>query len=177
VRRFGGYFNNTVSWLIAYAISKQPQVLGVYGVDMAQDAIMNAEYSMQRPSCEYFLGLAAGMGITLHLPVGSDLLKATHLYGFEDAAPFVNKLLSRLQEVGQRKEGVKGEMARVDAELNRLAGVKQDLFAAVNQLDGAMQDAQYWLRNWVPQQPGEQILSSPAVEVVESPVEENVNAS
>jgi hypothetical protein len=45
--RFGRYFNNTISWLIAYAITLDPKVLGVYGVDMAQDSLMNAEYSSQ----------------------------------------------------------------------------------------------------------------------------------
>ena len=148
VKQFGSYFNNTISWLLAYAISLEPKELGVYGVDMAQDAILNAEYSQQRPSTEYFLGLASGMGIPVHLPAGSDLLKATHLYGFEDAAPFTEKVLSRLQEVGQRKEQAKGHLAQLQAQTAELVN-------SINQLDGAMQDCQYWLRNWVPQPPGE----------------------
>lgn len=152
VNKFGNYFNNTISWLLAYAIHQGPQKLGVYGVDMAQDAILNAEYSMQRPSCEYFLGIAAGMGIEVHLPDGTDLLRATHLYGFEDATPFINKLLNRLQEVGARKEKLKQEMAGIDNQIAQLQAMRQELFAAINQLDGAMQDNQYWLRNWVPQE-------------------------
>ncbi len=160
VSQFGRYFNNTISWLIAYAIVHNPSKLGVYGVDMAQDALLNAEYSQQRPSCEYFLGLARGVGIEIMLPTGSDLLKATHLYGFEDADTFTQKGISRLNEVGSRKEAAKAEMANIDGQIAQLNAKKQDIFAAINQLDGAMQDVQYWLRNWVPQHPGEPVVES-----------------
>ena len=46
----------------------------MYGVDMAQDTLLAAEYSEQRPSCEYFIGLAEGAGIRVDIPGGSDLL-------------------------------------------------------------------------------------------------------
>ena len=148
VKRFGSYFNNTISWLIAFAIARNPTELGVYGVDMAQDQLMNAEYSQQRPSCEYFLGIASGLGIALTLPKGSDLLKSTHLYGFENADPFTEKAMSRLQEVGQRKEQAKGQLGQLQGQVAQLTN-------AINQLDGAMQDTQYWMRNWVPQPLGD----------------------
>lgn len=150
VKRFGGYFNNTISWLLAYAITLEPTELGLFGVDMAQDQILQAEYQQQRPSCEFFLGLASGLGITISLPKGSDLLKATHLYGFEDADVFTEKLQARLQEVGGRKEQAKQQLAQLQNQVLQVT-------AAINQLDGAMQDNQYWLRNWVPQPPGEPV--------------------
>lgn len=118
--------------------------------------------SQQRPSAEYFLGIASGLGIEVQLPKGSDLLKASHLYGFEDASPFMSKLLNRLQEVGQRKEKLKVELAQADAQINQVNAHKQNLVAAINQLDGAMQDVQYWLRNWMPQDAGD-VLASPVV--------------
>ena len=150
VARFGRYFNNTISWLLAYGIVLEPKQMGIYGVDMAQDAILNAEYSQQRPSCEFFIGVASGMGIPVHLPSGSDLLKSTHLYGFEDADPLTEKLMSRMAEVGQRKEQAKAHLATLQAQT-------LEVTAAINQLDGAMQDQQYLIRNWVPQPPGDRI--------------------
>jgi hypothetical protein len=42
------------------------------------------EYQSQRPSCEYFIGLARGKGIEVYVPPESDLLKCMYLYGFED---------------------------------------------------------------------------------------------
>lgn len=170
VKQFGRYFNNTISWLIAFAITQEPTDLGLYGVDMAQDALMNAEYGHQRPSCEYFLGIAAGLGISVHMPTGSDLLKTTHLYGFEDAGPMVVKWQNRLQEIGKRKEDAKAQLAQLSQQAEQVK-------AGINQLDGAMQDIQYNLRNWRPQEPGEPFVS-PNGEVA-SPAEakELANAS
>lgn len=147
VKQFAGYFNNTISWLIAFAIALEPKEIGLYGVDMAQDALLNAEYASQRPSCEYFLGIASGRGITINLPNGSDLLKTSHLYGFEDPGVWVQKMINRLEETGGRKEKVKVELAALDNQ-------RSQMVAAINQLDGAMQDTQYYLRNWVPQDAG-----------------------
>ena len=42
----------------------------------------NSEYGPQRPSCEFFLGVAAGMGIKITIPPAADLLKTKFLYGF-----------------------------------------------------------------------------------------------
>lgn len=152
VDEFGSYFTNTVSWLIAYAITLKPDKIGVWGVDMAQDSILHAEYSRQRPSCEYFLGVAKGMGIEVVLPDVTDLLQSSHLYGFENDSPFVRKLTARLQELAGRKEEAKGKVAQMEGQIAALESDKLALNYAINQLDGAMQDIQYWLKNWVPQQ-------------------------
>ena len=143
LRKFRPYFNNTISWLTAFAIHLGYKEIGMWGVDMAQDGILMAEFSHQRPSCEYFLGLAEGMGIKITVAPESDLLKTTHLYGFEDGDQWSVKLTSRLQEVAGRKEDAKRELGELD---NRRAQV----IAAINQLDGAMQDTQYYLRTWSP---------------------------
>ncbi len=78
--QFGDYFTNSISFMLALAIDEGYQVIHVYGVDMAQDS----EYSQQRPSCEYFLGIARGRGIQTYLPKTSDLLKVRWMYGYED---------------------------------------------------------------------------------------------
>ena len=56
--RFGNYFTNTISYMIAFAITQEFEEIHVLGVDMAVDT----EYKWQRPSCEYFIGLARGLG-------------------------------------------------------------------------------------------------------------------
>lgn len=87
------YITNTVSWMIALALleHKQGQCisdLGMWGVDMAQHqgsyghaGHFASEYARQRPSCEWWVGIAAGMGIKVHIPGQSDLLKSPCLYG------------------------------------------------------------------------------------------------
>lgn len=137
------YFNNTISWLLALAIMMEYREIHLYGVDMAQDSLVDAEYSHQRPSCEYFLGVAEARGINIVLPPGSDLLKTAYLYGFEDQEIWTGKLLNRLQELGGRKEQMKQRLAQIDNE-------RGQLIAGINQLDGAMQQCQYNLKNWLP---------------------------
>lgn len=137
---FPPYFNNTVSWLIALAIAMEFGEMQVFGVDMAQDTLMQAEYSQQRPSCEFFLGLAAGRGVKIVKPPGSDLLISSHLYGFDDGGPYIAKKKARLVEVGNRKESIRDQMQRHQAEAAKLQSL-------INQLDGAMQEIQYDIRN------------------------------
>ena len=75
-----GYWTNSISFMIALAIYEGFDVIHVYGVDMA----VNTEYNEQRPSCEYYLGIAKGRGIELYLPPQSDLLKTRFVYGYEE---------------------------------------------------------------------------------------------
>ena len=140
--QFQPYFTNTVSWLLALAILMDFEHIGVYGVDMAVDNVMQAEYGEQRPSCEYFLGIAHGRGIQTFIPHGSDLLKASHLYGYEDSGPVLMKMAARFQELGRAKEGLRAQAQQLHAQANTLEG-------QLSQLDGAMQEVAYWKKNWL----------------------------
>jgi len=103
IRRFGTYFNNTVSWMMAFAITLEPEEIGVWGVDMA----MATEYEAQRPSCEFFLGWIRGAGIKLHVPPESDLLKTPRLYGFDaDGGLMASKWHARTKELQERLKTV-----------------------------------------------------------------------
>ena len=137
------YFTNTISWLLALAISMGYKEVQLFGVDMAQDSVMAAEYSQQRPSCEWLIGYAQASGIDIILPPGSDLMKTSHLYGFSSDA-YQQKLLARAQEIAQRKENIRGEM-------NQHAQQAEFLKYRISELDGALQECTYNLRNLVTQ--------------------------
>jgi hypothetical protein len=141
VGSFGPYFTNTISWLLALAIVAGFQEIQIFGVDMAQDSLAHAEYSEQRPSCEWLIGVAQGRGISVVIPDGSDLLKASHLYGFDDEQ-YRNKLMSRLGELGTRKEQVRAQMSEAQSKA-------QWMQSRLSELDGAMQEVQYNIRNLV----------------------------
>ena len=79
IDEFGNYFTNSISYMIALAIYEGFDEIGVWGVDMATDS----EYGHQRPSCEYFLGIAVGKGIKVYVHPAADLLKTKTLYGYE----------------------------------------------------------------------------------------------
>lgn len=132
--KYGRYFTNTVSWMMALAIEQGYKKIGIYGVDMAQDS----EYSHQRPSCEYFIGVARGLGIDVEIPRTSDLLKNPFLYGFDDGGEFVAKMRARMKELQERR-----------AEMERQRNAAHE---AVLQISGAMEDTQYWLRAWSAQE-------------------------
>ena len=87
-KEFRSYFTNSISFLIAEAIRQGYTDIGLFGVHMAT----TTEYGHQRPSCEYYLGLAEGRGINLWLPDGADMLKAARMYGFEPETEMKKKL-------------------------------------------------------------------------------------
>jgi len=120
LEEFGRYFTNSISWMIAHAILEGATSIGVYGVDMAQ----SGEYSAQRPSCEYFLGLAAGLGIELVIAETSDLLKSATVYGESDGG-LRAKLEQRSKDLGSRTEQVRAEIERLNAALYQLSGAKE----------------------------------------------------
>jgi len=136
VGHVGRYFTNTVSWMIALALlemneAEGPHKLAVYGVDMAQDG----EYAHQRPSCEYFLGLATGLGIETIVPAECDLLKSPCLYGFDtDAGEMRSKWKARKLELSARVQQA------------QQAAEEQSLKAAF--LKGALESHAYY-RQWI----------------------------
>jgi hypothetical protein len=132
------YFTNSISWMIGLAVYMKFEEIHVYGVDMAQES----EYQWQRPSCEYFIGLAEGLGIKFYIPGESDLLKAGQLYGFETDNQLRVKMKARIKELKQRKKAL-------EAEINRAQQGIQQHSAAINQITGAIEDCNYWLKNWV----------------------------
>lgn len=96
------YFTNSISFMIALAIYEGFKEIHVYGVDMA----IGVEYIEQRPSCEYYLGIAKGRGIKLYLPVESDLLKTRFTYGYDDFRKdaWMKKMESTLKHMNLQKQ-------------------------------------------------------------------------
>jgi len=131
VERFGNYFTNTVSWMIALAIHLEAEAIHVYGVDMAQDS----EYEKQRPSCEYFLGWAKGLGIDTYVPPQCDMLQTPKLYGFDfDGGAMMAKWKARSKELRQRLE-------QAEMTANQAAG-------EAHYLRGAL-DGQGYYKQWI----------------------------
>lgn len=120
VEQFGRYFTNSISWMIAHAIVEGATEIGVWGVDMAQ----STEYAAQRPSCEYFLGLAAGLGITVTIADTSDLLKAAVLYGESDGG-LRAKLEQRSAELGARISSIGEQINGLTQAQLQLMGAKE----------------------------------------------------
>jgi len=74
------YITNSITVQICFAMYLGFKKIHVWGVDMA----VGTEYEKQRPSCEYWMGLADGLGMEISVPDEADLLKTLFIYGLEE---------------------------------------------------------------------------------------------
>jgi len=118
------YFTNTASYMIAMAITEHYDEIQLYGIDMSQDT----EYATQRPSCEYFLGIAVGRGIRVIPHRSSDVLKTAFLYGYEDEECrwLRDKLTARRAHLERMQAHHEQEMLKHRDALHQFAGALQD---------------------------------------------------
>jgi hypothetical protein len=114
------YFTNTISYELALGIAMKFEEIGVWGVDMA----VGGEYHYQRPSVEYFIGIAEGKGIPIHIPAEADLLKSLFLYGFEERRQglFEKKLKLSLEQMSQRQQQAAMVRDQKNAEFQQYVG-------------------------------------------------------
>lgn len=137
------YITNTVSWMIALALLEHVQAsgdgqegitdIGLWGVDMAQHGLawghaggFTSEYAKQRPSCEYWAGVCEGMGIRLHIPAESDLLKTACLYGYHTDELW-RKRNARRNELTQRVQQAQARENQAHDEAVFLSGALEAL--------------------------------------------------
>ena len=110
-----GYFNNSISWMVALAMMEGFKHIAIYGVDMAT----GDEWGHQKPSCEYFIGLAEGMGIKVEIPDSSELLKCAQLYGFESNNKLRAWMKAQTQEMGKRVQGIGQQAVQLQQNLTQ----------------------------------------------------------
>ena len=144
---YPSYFTNAISWQIAYAIMEGFEEIGVYGVDMMQAGGKGSEYGFQRPSCEYYLGVAAGRGIKVIVPDQSDLLKSAFDYGIEADSAYRRKLMYELDNTLQA--------------IAQLEGQHKQIVNMVNTLVGKRDFIQHLLNSWMPGESGSPDAKAP----------------
>jgi len=126
------YFTNSISFMLALAIYEGFQEIAIYGVDLA----VTTEYSEQRPSCEFWIGVAVGRGIKVHIPLQSDLLKTRFIYGFEE---------KKQHAFEQKMNQVMADLEKKKAEMSQQL---EQTKAMLNQYSGALQGCQEMMRCW-----------------------------
>ncbi len=142
-RQGDNYFTNTVTYMIALALYEGFDRVHLYGVDMA----VGSEFEGQRPSCEFWLGIAKGLGIELYIPDQSDLLKCLERYGMNQegekkvAAPFLKKLKDRMTFQTAQLEQVRVSRNQHQTEINRLTKVEDSYI-------GSTEDLRQTMKSW-----------------------------
>ena len=141
------YFTNSVSWMIAFALLRILEAdaddgeIALYGVDMAT----GGEYASQRPSCEYWLGVAEGAGIKVTVAPKADILKAAFLYGVDEGGTeFGVKMRGRIAELEQK-------LADANAHWESLRSQMEQTRYVQHQVAGALEDCRYWDTCWLQQ--------------------------
>jgi len=137
------YLTNSISSMLALAIYEMLycdsgiEEIGTWGVDMAH----SSEYSAQRPSVEYYLGILEGLRLTgklknWTLPKESSLLKSKGVYGYEVDADRAFRI------------GLKARAAQLNATRNAHLQKVQQNHDAEQQFLGAIQENQHMNMNW-----------------------------
>lgn len=71
------YLENSIAYVLAYAIHLRPAEIGLYGVHM----FAGYEAAFAQGSVQYLVGLADGRGIKVHIPPGSPLFMSNFVAG------------------------------------------------------------------------------------------------
>jgi len=127
LNKYRDYMTNSISWMMALAIEEGYKELHFYGVHM----VTTSEYADEMPSCEYFLGLAEGLGIKVYIPPAADMLKATKLYGYEEYAPGEERMRYRQKDL--------------NAEMHQLEMQERQLHDVIQQYKGALENGKFML--------------------------------
>lgn len=127
------YLTNTVAQMIALALFEgDVGEIHIYGIDMVKDS----EWGYQRPNCEYFIGLARGMGVKVVLPVEGALCKGQWLYGYQEETP---------KQFWGMRDAIKARFGVLDAEIAKQKRDLDQVFANIHAHEGARQEAMLWL--------------------------------
>lgn len=131
IKTFGNYFTNTISYEMALAIMMGYEEIHLYGIDMAVSSpiFLMDEYSHQRPSCEYFIGLAVGKGIKVVIPDTSDLCKVRFMYAYHEpqATAWHKKTEDTLRAINTQKQKANNAVEENKQKLLMAMGAEQML--------------------------------------------------
>jgi len=135
LQRWGSYFmTSTIAWMFAMALDRMitarpegrptgDEIIGLFGVDMSA----TEEYGYQRAGCQHFMCLANMLGIGLHVPAESDLLRPMPLYGIDESKPWMIKNTARVRELNARLQNALAQLRHSQTEHDFLRGALDDM--------------------------------------------------
>jgi hypothetical protein len=119
------YFTNSVDFMTCYAMYKGYDVIKLWGVEFVSS--VDDEYLKMRQSCEYYLGKAEGMGISVVIQDHSSLLKASHFYGYERTPkdPIELALQQNIDTLNAEYSQFQAQLNEIQAEIQTRHGALQ----------------------------------------------------
>ena len=137
------YFTNTVSFMIALALYEGFDIIHLFGVDMA----VGSEYEKQRPSCEFFLGIAKGLKVELYIPEQADLLKCMERYGMRQPGE-EHKKDAFMKKMDDRREYQRSQLKKCEEQIKQRQDEIQRLSATMFKYQGCLEDVDQTLKVW-----------------------------
>lgn len=159
------FFTSTIAYMLAVALEEGPEEIALWGVDMAD----GTEWGAQKTGCRFFLQLARLRGIKVTLPEGCEIAVPGRLYSLDgpswlegkllvqkadlsnraqhNEARKTNLILERTALEGRRKITLTDE--QIDARMVSLRGEMEQAERAGLVLDGALQQIEHQLGNWL----------------------------
>jgi hypothetical protein len=135
------WFTSSIAWMIAFAIQRGAEEIGIFGVDMAAT---EEHYSSQKAGCLRFFEIARELGIKITVPLESTLSFGSPLYGYAEQSRPGRALIVREQELNERIAGLTAQAHHIQGELcffrGALEQVKFDRRTFVSGLDDAELD-------------------------------------
>lgn len=125
------YFTNSISEMVALALHEDFDEIHIYGVNMSH----SSEYEFQKPSCEYWLGLAKGMGKKIYVPSESDLCKSYFIYGRDE---------ERQTETLKKLEDRRVFISNAQAQYSNQQAFSRDM---MNKFQGAVEQWEFIKKN------------------------------
>jgi len=77
------YVTSTGAWMFKQALYEGATTIGIWGIDYEE----HAEYLVQRPCLEYWIGFARALGVKVYVNATSPLCRDDHIYGFDGYRP------------------------------------------------------------------------------------------
>lgn len=122
------YFTSTPGQMMAQAVFEGYGEIHLYGVDLLQDE----EYAYQRPGCEAWAMLAAGLGVKVYVPKASALFRANYVYGYTEPMVEFGSMTPLVEFVKTKATHAEQGQQQMAAALNTINGARQ-MRAAVAQ--------------------------------------------
>lgn len=158
------FFTSTIAYMLAEAIERKPDEIGLWGVDMAADS----EYVHQKPGCRFFIQVARMAGIKVTLPAECEVAAPGRLYAYEGQPLLKTKAVARKSELQSRAAAIDAQRQSLVLERAALQGARdikltpediqkrldaipaqeQELERASLVMEGGILDMDHVLQNW-----------------------------
>lgn len=115
------YFTSTPGQMVATAAFLGAGEIALYGIDLLEQE----EYAYQRPGCEYWIGVARGLGIHVHIPAASVMCKANYVYGFIEPPTNEKQAKPMIDYLAMKDRWLEVEGQKAVAQVNRVQGNRE----------------------------------------------------